>query len=188
MSALFQIAYWVIAETVFRKDKDMGKAGDVPDPNVLIGLFSLLLIPSIARILAVAGFWDLPILELYSPISIFLVILQNLGMYFRFTAMKTLGDFFTPGLRTKESQKVLDVGPYAIVRHPGYLGNFLTLIPCGLAVSPHPVVLVVCVAIFYFAWSNRIALEENMMLTSALGEQYKAYQKRVPYKILPYVF
>ena len=48
------------------------------------------------------------------------VTLAGLGM--RVWAARVLGRFYTRTLRTQGDQKIVQEGPYQLVRHPGYLG------------------------------------------------------------------
>jgi len=80
--------------------------------------------------------------------------------------------------------KLLDSGFYSWVRHPMYLGILL----CCLAfffVSPSLLSLGILVAFFVFY--NKMATYEEKSLIQILGEEYIAYQKRVP-KWFPRLF
>jgi protein-S-isoprenylcysteine O-methyltransferase Ste14 len=94
--------------------------------------------------------------------------------------------FAEPSVRiqTDRGQKVVDTGPYAIVRHPLYasagvlvtgmplaLGSFWALIPVGFGA----VILIV-----------RTVLEDRMLQNQLEG--YKGYAARVRYKVIPGVW
>ena len=86
--------------------------------------------------------------------------------------------------QTHDSLTLVDSGVYAWVRHPMYLG---TLLFC-LAFLFISVSLVSCVILFgFFIFYDRMATYEEKSLTEILGEEYTAYQKRVP-KWLPRVY
>jgi len=46
------------------------------------------------------------------------------GGYFRFIALKTLGDFYSNHIKIYEKHQLINVGIYRRIRHPGYLGAF----------------------------------------------------------------
>jgi protein-S-isoprenylcysteine O-methyltransferase Ste14 len=94
--------------------------------------------------------------------------------------------FFEPTVRIQADRghKVIETGPYAIVRHPGYvsgslifmgialsLGSLWALIPAGLATL---------VLILRTRW-------EDQTLQAELAS-YKEYAKRVRYKLIPGVW
>ena len=47
------------------------------------------------------------------------------GLVLRAWSMRTLGASYSRTLRTAEAQPVVEVGPYRLVRHPGYLGSLV---------------------------------------------------------------
>jgi protein-S-isoprenylcysteine O-methyltransferase Ste14 len=102
------------------------------------------------------------------------------------TWAEAVNKFFevTVRIQTDRGQKVIDTGPYAIVRHPGYVGGILfsvgialclgslwALIPAGLASA---------LLILRTQW-------EDQTLQAELPG-YKAYTERVRYKLIPGVW
>jgi protein-S-isoprenylcysteine O-methyltransferase Ste14 len=102
------------------------------------------------------------------------------------TWAEAVNKFFEPTVRiqTDRGHKVIDTGPYAIVRHPGYVGGMLffvgtalclgsvwALIPAGLASS----LLVL-----------RIRWEDQTLQAELPG--YREYAQRVRYKVIPGVW
>jgi protein-S-isoprenylcysteine O-methyltransferase Ste14 len=113
----------------------------------------------------------------YALLLIGLVLLTWVG---------AVNKFFEPTVRiqTDRGQTVIDTGPYAIVRHPGYvswlpmsvgtalcLGSLWALIPAGLSML---------VLILRTQW-------EDQTLQAELPG-YKAYTERVRYRLLPWVW
>ena len=93
---------------------------------------------------------------------------------------------FEPGVRiqTERGHHVVDTGPYAIIRHPGYfaacllfpgialaLGSWWALVPAGFAV-----LLIVI----------RTAWEDRTLHAELAG--YAAYAKRVRFRLIPGVW
>jgi protein-S-isoprenylcysteine O-methyltransferase Ste14 len=73
--------------------------------------------------------------------------------------------------------KLLDSGVYSWVRHPMYLGILLCCLAFFFA-SPSLLSLGILVAFFIFY--NKMTTYEEKSLIQILGEEYVAYQKRVP--------
>ena len=84
-----------------------------------------------------------------------------------------------------ESGQLVATGPYAVVRHPIYLGILLSTLGLALAFRaggalcywPVVVALLVCT----------IVVEEKG-LREEYGDAHAEYVKRVPYRLIPYVF
>lgn len=78
----------------------------------------------------------------------------------------------------------MDTGPYAVVRHPGYLGMLIFDLGAPLALASWRAFLPAGVAIGCFAL--RTAREDRMLRAELLG--YKEYARRVRYRLLPRVW
>ncbi len=55
-----------------------------------------------------------------------LVAVVMIGALLRFWSMAALGEFFTRTLRVHADHRLVQSGPYQLVRHPGYLANLLS--------------------------------------------------------------
>ncbi len=78
----------------------------------------------------------------------------------------------------RKTRKVVDVGPFSIVRDPPYLLSLAGAVGAGLA-SGSLVVLALLIAFFALVYPHVIADEERN-LERELGEAYPAYKARVP--------
>jgi protein-S-isoprenylcysteine O-methyltransferase Ste14 len=102
------------------------------------------------------------------------------------TWAKSVNKFFEPHVRiqTERGHKLIDAGPYAIVRHPGYasrffmavgiplcLGSLWALIPAGTS----------CFLLFL-----RTRWEDNTLQDELVG--YTEYAARVRYRLIPGVW
>jgi len=97
----------------------------------------------------------------------------------------TLGTYYTTTLMTSEGQKVVTSGPYAIVRHPGYLGEIM--IWTGFAVvSSNLLLFLLLPAMFVAVYLYRISAEERMLVRE-LGDDYVRYQHRTR-RLIPSVY
>jgi protein-S-isoprenylcysteine O-methyltransferase Ste14 len=82
-----------------------------------------------------------------------------------------------PGGTYMQARRVVDRGPFAVVRHPQYLG-YICLNLTFMILSQHWLIIVLgcsAVALFY-----RSALREEDLLLEKFGADYRAYGLRVP--------
>lgn len=125
--------------------------------------------------------WPVP----YGP-GLALVALVPVATALRAWAMHALGECFTRTLTVHEGQELVTSGPYAWIRHPGYLAQ-LVAFPCaaaGLSGSLLPAALLF--AALGAAYLRRIRVEEEM-LVAELGPAYAAYRERTA-KLVPGVY
>jgi protein-S-isoprenylcysteine O-methyltransferase Ste14 len=93
---------------------------------------------------------------------------------------------FEPGVRIQEDrgQTVIDTGPYAIVRHPGYSAANLLIIGMALMLGSWWALVPAIVAIL--GLMVRTVLEERTLHEGLPG--YTAYTQRVKYRWVPGVW
>ena len=73
--------------------------------------------------------------------------------------------------------KLVDKGPYAIVRHPQYLGGILFTISITLWTQVGlSLILTILIIILTYQWT----FTEEKQLINKFGNSYKAYKKQVP--------
>jgi len=91
--------------------------------------------------------------------------------------------FFSAVVRVQRDRghQVVDVGPYATVRHPGYLGMMLSVSCSGLVLGSW---LAVGLGLLYAAMMLRRVMFEDAFLRANL-DGYADYRLRVPYRLLP---
>ncbi len=81
-----------------------------------------------------------------------------------------------------KSKHVTQTGPYAICRHPLYLGHLLITI--GFLVAANNIWIALAgVLVFWLIFDTTMGNEENY-LTDLFGEEYNEYRKKVP-QLLP---
>ena len=107
-----------------------------------------------------------------------------LASYLLYAEVLRENTYLSRTIRVEEGQKVVDTGLYGIVRHPMYsvtillflsmpviLGSWYALIPF----AAYPVLIVV-----------RLLDEEKLLAKELAG--YEAYQKKVKYRLFPFVW
>lgn len=103
------------------------------------------------------------------------LLLLVLGMIIRYWAIRTKRDQFKRIVQITKKQTLIQHGIYKDVRHPSYLGAYLSFI--GAALWLDAMWSFVVVIIFMGgAYSYRIKVEEEV-LSQHFGENYQRYQK-----------
>ena len=142
-------------------------------------IFTVFLSISIAFAFGYAGVGTLPDWIFY--LGIFLMLL---GVLVRQYAIAILGRFFSLTVQIAEDHKVVEKGPYRLVRHPSYTGVLITFIGLGLAVQSWGALLVLLV-VFSVSFGYRMWVEERTLL-SELGQDYASYMKRTK-RLIPFI-
>jgi protein-S-isoprenylcysteine O-methyltransferase Ste14 len=113
----------------------------------------------------------------------YVLLLVGLGIM---TWAEAVNKFFEPTVRIQadREQTVIDTGPYAIVRHPGYVGGVLFFMGMPLSLGSLwaliPAVLVSLVLMLRTKW------EDETLLEKLAG--YREYTQRVRYRLIPGVW
>jgi protein-S-isoprenylcysteine O-methyltransferase Ste14 len=109
------------------------------------------------------------------------VLLQLMGTGWQFTSKFFLGRSF--GLLPAQRGLVLN-GPYRLVRHPIYLGYLIGHV--GFLLVNFSWRNFAVLALLYAAQVHRILREEAVL--AANNAEYRAYQQRVRWRLLPFIF
>jgi protein-S-isoprenylcysteine O-methyltransferase Ste14 len=90
-----------------------------------------------------------------------------------------------PEVVIQPGQRVLDQGLYRYLRHPSYMGTFITVFGYGLALT-NWLSLLVMLVLPGLAYGYRMRVEEAALL-EAFGEDYRAYMRRTK-RLIPFIF
>ena len=112
------------------------------------------------------------------------IFLMFLGILVRQYAIWILGRFFSLTVQISEDHKVVEKGPYRLVRHPSYTGIMITFAGLGLAVQSFGALLVLLL-FFGISFGYRMYVEERILL-SGLGQDYASYMKRTK-RLIPFL-
>ena len=130
--------------------------------------------------LGYAGVGPLPHWLLYPGLTMFL-----LGLAVTVWAYHTLGRFFSLEVQVQREHRVVNTGPYRLLRHPGYAGVLFGFVGLGLALQSWLSLLVLLLATTT-ALAYRARIEERF-LVAELGDEYVLYMARTK-RLLPYVW
>jgi protein-S-isoprenylcysteine O-methyltransferase Ste14 len=123
----------------------------------------------------------------WSTVPIFAVIIGDvlvvLGFYFVFLVFKE-NTFAAGTIDVVAEQKVIATGPYALVRHPMYIGALVMLIGVPLALGSFWGLLAIVPMTLVLVW--RLLDEEKFLKKSLAG--YSEYQSKVRYHLLPLIW
>ncbi len=135
-------------------------------------LFLTFLLPGFDRRL---GWSDVPV-----PLVIVadIVILLSFGL--SFLVMRE-NSYASRVIEVEQDQPVISSGPYALVRHPMYLGVMLMFLPSPLALGSYwamiPSLLIIPLLV------ARILNEEKVLVRELKG--YQEYRQKVKYRLIP---
>jgi len=177
------VAFFIIQRLLRRtKDAKSFKGGVYDRGNMILigGATGIgILVPVVVDVLGVGIF----AMSIAAGFVALLVMLLGVGT--RIWAAVTLGNYYTTTLMVAEGQRVVTKGPYAWVRHPGYLGE--VLIWTGLGVLSSSLIVALWLPImFVVVILYRISSEERM-LVKELGDDYVKYQRKTR-KLVPFVY
>ena len=98
--------------------------------------------------------------------------------------MSKVNTYAAANVRVEEGQRVVDTGVYGLVRHPMYFGALFLIVGTPLALGSWWTLLLtpVFLLLLYF----RIASEEKVLMRDLAG--YAEYQRKVRYRLIPFVW
>lgn len=92
--------------------------------------------------------------------------------------------FLSRTIKVTENQKLIDTGLYSIVRHPMYSVTILLFLMIPLILGS--ILSFLLFLMYPFILTKRIKMEEVVLEKELKG--YKEYQKKVRYKLIPYIW
>lgn len=111
--------------------------------------------------------------------------LMFLGMGWRWYAIRTLGRYFTGVVMIHADQRVVQHGPYRLIRHPSYSGATLATLGVGLMMTNWASLLALMLGLLS-GLVYRISVEEQA-LRAALGQPYEEYMQRTK-RLVPFIY
>jgi protein-S-isoprenylcysteine O-methyltransferase Ste14 len=140
-----------------------------------LAFISLLVVPALDRRLG------------WSTVPFYVVIagdtLVAIGFYFIFLVYRE-NTYTSATIEVAANQKVIESGPYSLVRHPMYASALLYLLGTPLALGSYWGLLPFAAVIPLLIWR---LIDEEKMLSREL-EGYRQYRERVRYRLVPGVW
>lgn len=113
-----------------------------------------------------------------APVGWALAALAILGLAFTWAARLHLGPLWSSTSAPTEDHRIVETGPYGVVRHPVYAG--LLLAALAAACERGRIEGVAGAAVLIAGVSLRAKLEEKLLRRDVSEEAYAAYRARVP--------
>lgn len=164
------------------------------DPNTL---------PSVMQqaVCSLQNIQDMPVATPF----LFGTALTVAGGFIRWWCFRTLGRLFTFKLSVRKGHQLVTSGPYAVVRHPSYMGGIImsigtvvlygsstSLLRRSGAINVPGMKLIVCawVAWRMLALSSYVGRinQEDEVLKSIAGNEWQSWARAVRYKLLPGIY
>jgi protein-S-isoprenylcysteine O-methyltransferase Ste14 len=117
-------------------------------------------------------------------VNILGLVLFIVGVSVRVVGRKTLGRYYSYGLRTSQDQKLIKFGIYKYVRHPINLAAMLYSLGAPLVFSSLYGFCIMLVMIPLILYRTRI---EEQMLVKKFGNEYLGYIKKTK-KFIPFIY
>src|SRR5262245_22168104 len=141
----------------------------------LLGFIALLVVPALDHR---SGWSQVP-----PYVSVAGDVLVALGFLVTFFVFK-VNSYGASTIQIAEGQKVISTGPYALVRHPMYAGALVMLVGVPLALGSWWDLTLLALMLPVLIW--RLLEEEKFLAKNLPG--YTDYQKKVHYRLIPYVW
>jgi protein-S-isoprenylcysteine O-methyltransferase len=140
---------------------------------------SVVLALSLAQALPAAGMQPAPALAFLGA------TLFAAGLTIRWYAIIHLGRFFTVNVAIAANHRLIDTGPYRVVRHPSYTGALMAFLGLALCLA-NWASLAILLAPIILVFLRRMQVEEAALL-QGLGDQYRDYMSRTK-RLIPAVY
>ncbi|HSP65587.1 MAG TPA: isoprenylcysteine carboxylmethyltransferase family protein [Candidatus Deferrimicrobium sp.] len=124
------------------------------------------------------AFWlarrEIGIVQGWWPIAVG-ILLAMCGIALRAWSVATLGAFFTTAVEVQPHHRIVDDGPYRLLRHPSYTGALVTVVGVTLALGSWPGCLA-ATGLTVAGLVQRIVVEERA-LAVRLGPAWGAFAR-----------
>jgi len=147
--------------------------------RIIIFAGALLIAPWTARALGESPIWQIGDYGACALVGVMLV-----GLALIWWARMQLGRLWSSAITRKEEHRLVETGPYALVRHPIYTG-IITALLATAATQATLLALLGAVLIAIGLWV-KARTEERFLLAELGPDAYESYRSRVP-MLIPFV-
>ena len=141
--------------------------------RIIIFAGALLIAPWTARALGESPIWQIGDYGACALVGVMLV-----GLALTWWARMQLGRLWSSAITRKEEHRLVETGPYALVRHPIYTG-IITALLATAATQATLLALLGAVLIAIGLWV-KARTEERFLLAELGPDAYESYRSRVP--------
>jgi len=167
------LASWIAAAFWSARTEKRAVTSGVAVYRAAILAGAILLTPSTARMAAPRPIWDVGVAGAYALAGLTLA-----GILFAWWARIHLGRLWSSAVTRKEGHRVIDTGPYALVRHPIYTGLIGAI--WATAVAEGTATALAGAAFLSFGLWLKARTEERFLVAELSPDAYDAYCRRVP--------
>lgn len=155
-----------------------GSRGDVWLYRVLVLAGFVLVNPWASQLLGKVRLWHVGLYGAYALAGVTIA-----GLLFTWWARLHLGRLWSSAVTRKEGHRIVDTGPYALVRHPIYCGLLVATLATAGAIATWPALAgAACVAAGFWV---KASIEERFLAAEIGQDAYQEYRRRVP-MLLPF--
>jgi protein-S-isoprenylcysteine O-methyltransferase Ste14 len=176
------VGAWALFELVLRVRTGAGDAdgrdlSPIPLTISVVGGFWLGVLAARSGDLALPGpgWW---------PVALGVAVYAS-GLVLRARAVHELGRFFKFTVVVQVGHRVIDTGPYRLIRHPSYTGLLMAELGLGIELGTW-LSIPACVLPPLIGFGIRLISEERV-LARELGEPYRSYMRRT-WRLIPGVW
>lgn len=141
----------------------------------LVGMFGLFVVSALDRRFG------------WSQVPVWVSMLGDLLLVFSFYVYYLVfreNSYAASSIKTFEGQKVISTGPYALVRHPKYVGDLFLVVAIPLALGSWWALALIMLSIAGLVW--RILDEEKLLRKDLPG--YVEYTQKMRYRLVPFIW
>jgi len=167
------VASWVVASLWSGRTETRAATRETWIYRILIFAGAILIAPWTAQVWGERRSWQVGYYGAYALIGVMLM-----GLALTWWARIYLGRLWSSAITRKEKHRLVETGPYALVRHPIYTGLIIALLATA-ATEATPVALLGALLIALGLWV-KARTEERFLLSELAPETYESYRCRVP--------
>jgi protein-S-isoprenylcysteine O-methyltransferase Ste14 len=173
------VASWVVASFWSGQTKKHVMTWDSLKYRLPILAGAILFLPLTGKILGEKPLWQFGNVGIYVA-----AVLVVAGISFTWWGRIHLGQFWSNAITHKEGHRVIDTGPYGLVRHPIYTGLIAGMLVTGIAVGT--VTAILGAALISLGMGLKARMEEGFLTEELGADAYGSYCRRVP-MLIPFL-
>jgi len=169
---------WIAAAAWSSRTVQRPPGSEIWPYRVMLTLGVVMIVGQTSQFLGVPKLWDVG-----RAGATILAFLTLPGFVFAWWARIHLGRLWSGSVARKEGHRIIDTGPYAIVRHPIYTGLIASTLVSAIAVGT--IVSLLGIGAMILGFWLKARLEERFLVQQLGPQAYNAYCHSVP-MLLPF--